>query len=74
MLEEQLENILRTLPAREREVLTLRFGLGGGRARTLEEIGREFGLTRERIRQIERKALSELRNSPLLARLSHRVA
>ena len=62
MLREQLDEILDTLTERERKVLTLRFGLVDGRARTLEEVGREFSVTRERIRQIEAKALRKLRH------------
>src|SRR5215216_6273054 len=62
MLKEQMEDVLGTLSAREREVLTMRFGLEDGRGRTLEEVGREFGVTRERIRQIEAKALRKLRH------------
>ena len=62
MLREQLDKILDTLTERERKVLTLRFGLVDGRARTLEEVGREFSVTRERIRQIEAKALRKLRH------------
>src|SRR5699024_3150997 len=55
MLKEQLVDVLDTLTPREREVLRLRFGLDDGKARTLEEVGREFDVTRERIRQIEAK-------------------
>ena len=62
MLREQLDEILDTLTDRERKVLTLRFGLIDGRARTLEEVGKEFNVTRERIRQIEAKALRKLRH------------
>ena len=62
MLREQLDEILDTLTDRERKVLTLRFGLIDGRQRTLEEVGREFSVTRERIRQIEAKALRKLRH------------
>ncbi len=61
-LREQVENILFTLSDREARVLTLRFGLEDGRNRTLEEVGRDFGVTRERIRQIEAKALRRLRH------------
>ena len=61
-LKEQLEEVLGTLTEREQKVLTLRFGLEDGRARTLEEVGREFNVTRERIRQIEAKALRKLRH------------
>lgn len=62
LLKEQLEEVLGTLTDREQKVLTLRFGLQDGRARTLEEVGREFNVTRERIRQIEAKALRKLRH------------
>ena len=62
LLKEQLEEVLSTLTEREQKVLTLRFGLDDGRARTLEEVGREFNVTRERIRQIEAKALRKLRH------------
>ena len=62
LLKEQLEEVLGTLTEREQKVLTLRFGLEDGRARTLEEVGREFNVTRERIRQIEAKDLSKLRH------------
>ena len=62
LLKEQLMNVLSTLTPREEMVLKLRFGLEDGRARTLEEVGREFKVTRERIRQIEAKALRKLRH------------
>jgi RNA polymerase primary sigma factor len=62
LLKEQLEEVLGTLTEREQKVLTLRFGLDDGRARTLEEVGKEFNVTRERIRQIEAKALRKLRH------------
>lgn len=62
LLREQIEEVLDTLNPREQKVLRLRFGLDDGRARTLEEVGREFGVTRERIRQIEAKALRKLRH------------
>jgi RNA polymerase primary sigma factor len=65
-LEVEAGQLLSILSAREREVLRLRFGLGGGRDHTLEEVGRHLSLTRERIRQIEKKALRKLR-TPLLA-------
>ena len=62
LLKEQLGEVLGTLTEREQKVLTLRFGLEDGRARTLEEVGKEFNVTRERIRQIEAKALRKLRH------------
>lgn len=62
LLKEELEEVLDTLTSREEKVLRLRFGLDDGRARTLEEVGQEFGVTRERIRQIEAKALRKLRH------------
>ncbi|MDD6444859.1 MAG: RNA polymerase sigma factor RpoD [Lachnospiraceae bacterium] len=62
LLREQLEDVLSTLTEREQKVLKLRFGLEDGRARTLEEVGKEFKVTRERIRQIEAKALRKLRH------------
>ena len=62
LLKEQIQEVLDTLTDRESRVLQLRFGLEDGRSRTLEEVGREFGVTRERIRQIEAKALRKLRH------------
>lgn len=62
LLKEQLENVLNTLTERERKVLKLRFGLEDGKPHTLEEVGQIFGVTRERIRQIEAKALRKLRH------------
>jgi RNA polymerase primary sigma factor len=62
MLKEQMDDVLGTLSERERQVLAMRFGLEDGRTRTLEEVGRAFGVTRERIRQIEAKALRKLRH------------
>jgi len=61
-LKEQVEAVLDSLTGRERRVLQLRFGLEDGRSRTLEEVGRDFNVTRERIRQIEAKALRKLRH------------
>jgi DNA-binding CsgD family transcriptional regulator len=62
VLKDQMEDVLGTLSVREREVLTLRFGLDDGQERTMEEVAREFGVTRERIRQVEAKALRRLRH------------
>jgi len=62
ILKEQIEEVLGTITPRERRVIQLRFGLEDGRARTLEEVGKEFNVTRERIRQIEAKALRKLRH------------
>ena len=62
LLQEQLDAILHTLSEREKKVIQLRFGLSDGHPRTLEEVGKEFGVTRERIRQIESKTLSKLRH------------
>jgi RNA polymerase primary sigma factor len=69
MLKEQVEDVLASLTGRERRVLQLRFGLEDGRSRTLEEVGKEFGVTRERIRQIEAKALRKLRHPSRSKRL-----
>ncbi len=68
MLQDQIARLLETLTDREQRVLILRFGLKDGRSRTLEEVGREFNVTRERIRQIEAKALRKLRH-PSRARM-----
>jgi RNA polymerase primary sigma factor len=62
LLKEQVDDVLSTLSPREQRVLQLRFGIEDGRSRTLEEVGREFSVTRERIRQIEAKALRKLRH------------
>ena len=62
LLQEQLHSVLGTLPEREAGVVSLRFGLTDGQPKTLEEIGKVYGVTRERIRQIESKAMSKLRN------------
>ena len=69
MLREQVEEVLATLTSRESMVLQLRFGLDDGRSRTLDEVGKEFGVTRERIRQIEAKALRKLRHPSRSKRL-----
>jgi RNA polymerase primary sigma factor len=62
MLQDQLERVLDELSPREQRIIQLRFGLSDGHPRTLEEVGREFGVTRERIRQIESKTLAKLRH------------
>jgi RNA polymerase primary sigma factor len=62
LLQEQLHAVLGTLPEREADVVSMRFGLTGGQPKTLDEIGKAYGVTRERIRQIESKAMSKLRN------------
>ena len=62
LLREQMEDVLKTLTPREQKVLTLRFGIGDGSPRTLEEVGRVFNVTRERVRQIEAKALRKMRH------------
>ena len=62
MMREELDNALNSLTEREKQVVRLRFGLEDGRPRTLEEVGKEFNVTRERIRQIEAKALRKLRH------------
>ena len=69
LLKEQLDEVMETLTAREAKVLRLRFGLDDGKARTLEEVGKEFMVTRERIRQIEAKALRKLRHPSRSKRL-----
>ena len=69
MLREEVEDVLASLTGRERRVLQLRFGLDDGRGRTLEEVGKEFGVTRERVRQIEAKALRKLRHPSRSKRL-----
>ena len=69
LLKERLKDVLHTLTEREQEVLTLRFGLQDGYSRTLEEVGRKFNVTRERIRQIEAKALRKMRHPTRLRKL-----
>ena len=69
LLKEQIENVLSSINPREKRILQLRFGLEDGRSRTLEEVGKEFNVTRERIRQIEAKALRKLRHPRRLRRL-----
>jgi RNA polymerase primary sigma factor len=69
LLKERLGDVLTTLTDREQEVLRLRFGLVDGYSRTLEEVGRKFNVTRERIRQIEAKALRKMRHPTRLRKL-----
>ena len=69
LLREKIGDVLETLTAREQEVLTLRFGLVDGYPRTLEEVGRQFNVTRERIRQIEAKALRKMRHPTRIRKL-----
>ncbi len=69
LLKERLQDVLHTLTEREQEVLTLRFGLADGYSRTLEEVGRKFNVTRERIRQIEAKALRKMRHPTRIRKL-----
>jgi RNA polymerase primary sigma factor len=69
MLKDKLNNVLSSLNGREREVLELRFGLGDGYSRTLEEVGVQFRVTRERIRQIEAKALRKMRHPTRIRQL-----
>jgi RNA polymerase primary sigma factor len=69
LLKGHINEVLETLNPREQKVLELRFGLRDGRTRTLEEVGKEFGVTRERIRQIEAKALRKLRHPSRSKRL-----
>jgi RNA polymerase primary sigma factor len=69
LLKDQIDSVLGTLTPREQKVLTLRFGLEDGRHRTLEEVGKEFKVTRERIRQIEAKAVRKLRHPTRSRRL-----
>jgi RNA polymerase primary sigma factor len=70
LLRDKLTNVLGSLSERERRVLELRFGLGDGYSRTLEEVGRQFKVTRERIRQIEAKALRKMRHPSRIRQLS----
>ena len=70
VLKEQLVEVLSTLTPREEKVIRLRFGLDDGRPRTLEEVGRDFGVTRERVRQIEAKAIRKLHSRKCLALLN----
>ena len=73
MMRDEIVSVLRTLSARERRILELRFGLTDGRPRTLEQVGREFGITRERIRQIEAKTLCKLRHPSRAQKLRNYV-
>ena len=70
LLKDKLGNVLTSLTERERKVLELRFGLGDGCSRTLEEVGRQFRVTRERIRQIEAKALRKMRHPTRIRQLN----
>jgi RNA polymerase primary sigma factor len=74
MLQDQLEQVLDTLTPREQRIIQLRFGLIDGHPRTLEEVGRDFGVTRERIRQIESKTLVKLRHPGRAAMLREYLA
>ena len=69
LLHDQLMEVIKSLTEREQKVILLRFGLEDGKPRTLEEVGKVFGITRERIRQIEAKALRKLRNPSKVKRL-----
>ncbi|MDQ3468869.1 MAG: sigma-70 family RNA polymerase sigma factor, partial [Actinomycetota bacterium] len=69
MLSQAVGDVLNELSEREQEIVRLRFGLDGGQAKTLEEVGKEFGVTRERIRQIEAKTLAKLRHPQRSQRL-----
>ena len=69
LMQEQIDGVLNSLSGREKEIIRLRFGLTDGRSRTLEEVGKEFGVTRERIRQIESKTLAKLRHPTRSAQL-----
>jgi len=69
LMQQHIDGVLNSLDARERQIIRLRFGLNDGRSRTLEEVGREFGVTRERIRQIEYKTLAKLRHPTRSAKL-----
>ena len=70
MLRDQLMTIISELSPREQKILSLRFGLDDGVTHTLEEVGREFGVTRERIRQIEAKALERIRDHDIAKKLA----
>jgi RNA polymerase primary sigma factor len=70
LLKDRMGDVLCSLTERERQVLELRFGLGDGNARTLEEVGQQFSVTRERIRQIEAKALRKMRHPTRLKQLN----
>lgn len=73
ILKEQIAQVLSTLSDREQKIIRLRFGIGGGRPHTLEEVGNEFSVTRERIRQIEAKALSKMRKNKQTKRLQEYI-
>ena len=69
MLKERIDQVLKTLTYREREIIKLRYGIGDGYTYTLEEVGRRFSVTRERIRQIEAKALRKMRHPTRIRKL-----
>jgi RNA polymerase primary sigma factor len=71
LLKEKIGELLTTLSTREQEIVLLRFGLRGGNPHTLEEMGQRLHLSRERVRQIEAKALTKLRHAPVTNRLRH---
>ena len=73
ILKEQIAQVITTLSEREQKIIRLRFGIGGGRPHTLEEVGNEFSVTRERIRQIEAKALSKMRKNKQTKRLQEYI-
>ena len=73
MVAQQINQALKSLTPREEKVIRLRFGLDAGRPRTLEEVGRDFGVTRERVRQIEAKAIRKLHSRKCLALLNGQI-
>jgi len=74
LLKEQINGILDSLSDRERKILKMRFGIDGGKSHTLEEVGQEFAVTRERIRQIEAKALNKLRKNKDIKKLHEYIS